>query len=276
MSLSVGEKEHDTVRNRILRFLTLDPSLDYQPKLIALRIKRHHEAVRKALARMLDEEIPPIVQTHRGWYRIAWGIDELKNLENEIRVGLHGLKLQAYLPEHRDADNTPLSLSPQKFKEYRKRLSFKDFNFMGYPVTVTVHQTGLVEVFLNSSNNPIGFLDFEKFKFFLQGRFSSVIDWNDWDVVQWGLNADINNMRIEGAKSVKLQVFRDAWFQLYQKREDVVRAEVHSTKSIQAEDIYKWFRTLTDCANGKPLPAPPAPEQEYTATKSYDYDPSYG
>jgi hypothetical protein len=279
MSPEAGRKKHDTARERIIAFLSLDPNLDYQPKFIALRIKRHHSAVKTALGRMLAEDVPPIIQTHKGWYRIAWGLEQLKHLENEVRAGLHGIKLEGRTAPRGDKKNTGVSfMSPEKVRYYRKRGTFNDFEFMGRKVTVTWHDMGLIEVWLEASKSPLTFPDFEKYVIYIQGRFSGIVEERKWEVVQWGLNADIYGIEAQGFKAVKLQVFKDTWFQIYRKQQDLIRVEAHSTKVLSMDDVSRLFLTLSACAHEAQNRHETPTEQEapYHSKPSYEHDPSYG
>lgn len=203
-----------------------------QPKIIALRLRTSHEAVKKAIQREMESGHSRIVLSHEGgWYRAARNIDRLRSMRSVTRLELHGLKLEGKC-HSKNAGHSIIAAAPRK---YRKRGTYKD-TFEGRIITVTIHEMGLIEVFLEASHAPLDFGLFEKFSYWLYGTFNGLVLDLDWKISELGINADAHEMQVDGLKRMSLRSWRNAWFQIYQKEKDVVRFETHIMPSISLQD----------------------------------------
>jgi hypothetical protein len=165
-------------------------------------------------------------------------MDTIAKISASKRIELHGIKLEGCLQA-----NTPYSVAEARH-HYRKRGIHKEM-FEDRIVTITIHEMGLAEVWLNTSEHPIGFQQFDRFQAWVKGILNFVEPWS-WKVSQLGLNVDVKEMNLEGVSSLKLSVFRNAWFQIYQKGEDAVRIETHMFPNLQLEEALTILRQLVE------------------------------
>lgn len=219
--------------------LKTSPAL-IQPKMLALYLKLPHEVVKKQLKRILAEPKSPIVRLHRGWYRGKMGEEFLAGLPLEKRLALHGIKFEGKCPRR----NSPYSLVRAAARQYRKRGIYYEF-WEERKVTITIHSMGLVEVFLATSLKPMDFQEFDRFISWMRGIVGFVDD-GSWRLRLIGLAVDIKGLRIEGAESMALKTFRNAWFRAYQKRTDTVRVEAHAVVDISLPEIYDWLARIVE------------------------------
>lgn len=248
-------KAPKSVRHRIIAFLDASSPLEVQPKIIASRIHSRPATVRKEICRMLAEPMPPIVQVREGWYRSSFDIDKLRALKTQKRIGLHGIKIEGICR----AESIGYSLLQTSSHQYRKRGIFGEV-FNGRSVTITVHQKGMIEVWVNASKAPLGFEEFDRFCFWLHGKFSGIVLEHEWKISQIGINCDIEQMHIDGFKSMTLKAWRNAWAQIYQKQKDVVRLEVHMVPDMRLQDalnVIGSFKEMIETQGEVPYSPPP-------------------
>ena len=226
------------VRDRIVHYLFQIAPDEVDPKTIARVLKLNHSTVRKELSRILTMKNSPLFCERRGWYRHKLDMDTIAKISISKRIELHGIKLEGRLQE-----NTPYSLAEARH-QYRKRGIHKEM-FEDRVVTITIHEMGLAEVWLNTSEHPIGFQQFDRFQSWVKGILDFVEPWS-WKLTQLGLNVDVHELNLEGVTSLKLSVFRNAWFQIYQKGEDCVRIETHLYPNLQLEEGLLILRQLVE------------------------------
>lgn len=230
MPLIVGE--------RIIHYLFQIAPDEVSPKTISRVLRLNHSTVRKELSRLLAGKKCPIFCERRGWYRHKLDMDTIAKISKSKRIELHGIKLEGCLQA-----NTPYSVAEARH-HYRKRGIHKEM-FEDRIVTITIHEMGLAEVWLNTSEHPIGFQQFDRFQAWVKGILDFVEPWS-WKVSQLGLNVDVREMNLEGVSSLKLSVFRNAWFQIYQKGEDAVRIETHMFPNLHLEEALTILRQLVE------------------------------
>lgn len=227
-------------RNRIVSYLVKSSPAPIQPKTLARYLHLSHNIVKQQLKRILAEPKSPIVRVHYGWYRGKIQEEFLAGLELEKHIGLHGIKFEGKC--HRG--NSPYSFVKAAARKYRKRGIYYEF-FDERKVTVTVHSMGLVEVFISTSLHPMEFPEFDRFISWMRGLLGFV-DEGSWRLRLVGVAVDIKGLRIEGATSLSLKVYRNAWFRAYQKGRDMVRIEVHPSVDITLPEVYDWLSRFTD------------------------------
>ena len=227
-------------RTKLVSYLIKSAPAPIQARMLAIYTNLPYEVVKKQLRRILAEPKTPIVQIHRGWYRGKIQEEFLAALPLEKQLGLHGIKFEGKCPKR----NSPYSLVRAAKRQYRKRGIYYDF-FGERKVTITVHEMGLVEVFISTSLNQMDFLEFDRFISWMRGLLGFVDD-GSWRLRMIGMAVDIKGLRIDGAESVSLKTFRNAWFRAYQKGRDTTRIEAHATVDITVPEIYDWLTRFTD------------------------------
>ena len=207
---------------RVEKFLTKESPIEYNPSTLAKELFLNESTVRSCLVRLL--RLNKIIQTKRGYYRGILEADKIPRwLHSDIQI--HGLKIQAQFPKNFDVDTGHLLVAKHKSSSDEGRETYSTL-FDDRPITITIHKSGLVEIFNRSSRQPLGFLEFNRFIAYLEGLFPFFSVMNP-TLVQLGLNMDSKLLRLEGVKSIKLQTFSNSWYQVYQKAARGVRTELH-------------------------------------------------
>lgn len=235
--------------------------MEMSPKALASRLRASHEAVKKVVQRAMQDPIPRIAQAHKGWYRAALNIDRLRSLDTAKTIGVHGIKIEGKCPR----GNTGYSLARQSIHQYRKRGIYSD-SFEGRVVTITVHEGGLVEVWLRTSQHTLDFPMFDHFCYWLYGKFSGIVLEHTWMLKQLGINVDMKILELDGLQKLSLKNWRNAWFQIYQKGKDVVRAEAHVMPNMKLQDALAVMHHFVQAVN----------EMQYTPPPEDKNDISYG
>ena len=254
------------MRDAIVDYLYKIAPDEIQPKTMARVLKLNHSTVTKEMHRILAEKDSPVICERRGWYRHKLDIDAIAKLDKGKRIELHGIKLEGTSLNV----NTAYSFAGQAKRKYRKRGTFKEM-FESRVVTITIHEMGLCEVWINTSEVPMEFHQFDRFQAWVKGLLDFV-DPFTWKITQLGLNVDVREMNLEGLTSLKLSVFRNAWFQIYQRGQDVVRFESHMFPNLHLEEALMILTRLVETKV-------PIREPDYirdTGEKSDKDDPAYG
>jgi len=255
------------VRDRIVDYLYRIAPDETTPKSIAGVLRLKAGTVRKEMSRILAEKNSPIIVAHRGFYRHKMNIDLMLKLDRLKRIELHGIKLEGFSL----SKNTGYFISSQAKHKYRKRGIYKEI-FENRLVTITVHEMSLVEVWLSTSDKPMTFPQFDRFCTWVKAKLDFV-DEMSWKLSEIGLNVDIRQLHLDGATSIKLQVFHRAWLQVYQKGEDTVRWEVHMCPDLKLEEALYILSTLVQI---NPKGGVGQQEQPYQAPPEDKGDYSYG
>ena len=120
--------------------------------------------------------------------------------------------------------------------------------------TITEHRrAGLIEVFCGCGADPMTFKEFENWCNYILGM-TRPIDSYQWMVREIAYNYDTQFFRIEGAKRVSLQTFRNSWFNIYQKGE-AVRIEHHATLTIPLPQLLRAQAQAVDEIYKEVIPA---------------------
>ena len=252
------------VRDRIVDYLYKIAPDEAMPKTISRVLKIPHGTVKKELTRILAATDSPLMCEHRGFYRHKFDLDILTKFDTTKQIELHGIQLQGVCHQA----NGGYSISKAAKSRYRKRGTYKEL-FEDRIVTITVFENGLVQAWLNTSEHPVNFHQFDRFQAWLKGLLDFVAP-GSWILKQVGLNVDVRQLQLDGLKSMKLMTFRNAWFQIYQKGEDTVRFETHLVPNIKLDEAWKIMRELVQL---EPKTGPPA---EYAASETDQDDLMYG
>jgi len=185
-------------------------------------------------------------------------IDVIARIDKSKRIELHGIKLEGACLQ----ENTGYCLAGQAKHRYRKRGIYEEI-FEDRAVKITVHEKGLVEVWLSTSDKPMGFHQFDRFQSWMKGLLDFVAPWS-WQIKQIGLNVDCRGLYLDGVSSIKLSVFRNAWFQMYQRGEDTVRFETHLCPNMALDEALLVLKQIVeiDVPPREPAYHPSAPEDD--------------
>jgi hypothetical protein len=216
---------------------------EFNAKLIALAISAKPASVRKELTRLLKSSRPKITREHHGFYRASTDLGILRRIAAGKPVLFHNIQLDGIC----HAMNTKLLIEArvQCKKRYRKR-GYYDLAFEGRNLSVTLYDSGHIHLALNASLNPLDYLGWSRFRAFLEGLLPSYI--GDLVLSDVDVHTDIREMQLEQLKGMRVRVFDNAWFHIYQKTEDILRIEVSmvpkNLKFIEACEIIRGLVSI--------------------------------
>jgi hypothetical protein len=162
---------------------------------------------------------------------------------------IDGIPLKQYTDESLMLLHSLGFLSTTNYRYYR------DLWYEGRKITITVHLKGKVDVYVNSSDNPLIYPDFLKMLDFLNGFLERIAPFSERKVVKLlevGLAKDFKQLRLDGVKSISLKAFTNAMARIYYK--DDIRAtrfEHHLAPSMTLDDALRSLSILTNPINYK-------------------------
>ena len=230
-------------RERVLKFLTATAPEEFTPKWIAVKCSISQNSVKKIVARLHKEGL--IEKAYRGMYRGKITVEKMIALER-ADIKIHGLKIEfspVVVKRENERNVTEqgegLSLC-HLFNDHD--LVYQDntqivyhIEFLGRNVTVQLMRE-IVGIFIKSTESPLDYTEFRAFKYWLEGKFGTAFILGSPMLRQVGLNKDYAELRMDGVHSVKLQKWENAWSQIYQKAENVLRREVHLATTIGLDE----------------------------------------
>lgn len=245
---SLGKRKEGS-RERVLKFLTATAPEEFTPKTIAVRCSINQNSVKKIVARLFKEGL--IEKSFRGMYRGKVTIEKMIALER-VDIKIHGLKIE-FSPVVLKRENgrvvtekgEGLSLC-HLFND--QDLAYQDnsqivyhVEFLGRNVTIQLMRD-VVGIFLKSSEAPLDYQEFRSLRWWLEGRFGNAFLLGSPMLRQVGLNKDYKELRLDGVQSIKLQKWENAWAQIYQKGENILRREVHLATSIGLDEAIQMLQ----------------------------------
>jgi len=231
----------------IVKLLESNPRIQHNAKSIDRSLqngknykvdKKRIAKIRTELNRLHNKKI--IKKPSRGFYQAIIKPKTLKVLENPP-VTLHGIKLEMKILEN---NINGMEGIPSNNNKYAAWLVANDFEvttnkrstcvkwFEQRRVTITVHGSGLVEIFIKASKNPLVLNDFLRCLDWLNGFFEPVTPFRKRNVslVQVGVARDFEQLRMEDVGCISLRKFVNDWCQVYYKKEiGATRFEHHLT-----------------------------------------------
>ena len=134
-----------------------------------------------------------ICRTQRGFYQAYTDFSLLHQIEHPPTM-LHGIMLeckttntlQKYIqgiPSNEYTDESIMLLGALGFFPTTNYRYYRDFWFEGRKITVTVHLMGKIDVYINSTKNPISYPDFLKILTYLDGVLEQLAPFSDREVV---------------------------------------------------------------------------------------------
>jgi len=226
---------------------------EFNAKLIAGAITAKPASVRKELTRLVKQSPPKVIRAHHGFYHASTDLGIMRRMLAGKPVQFHSLQLEGICHNK----NTKLIFAA--ISESRKRYRGRDYyrwSFEGRTVSITLFDNGLMQMWLNASHNPLDYLGWQRFRAFLEGRLPEYI--GDLVIKQVDVHVDVREFQVSDFKEMRLKVFDNAWFHLYQKTEDLLRMEVslvpRELKFVEACEI---VRTLVSIPTEQTYQPPP-------------------
>jgi hypothetical protein len=213
----------------IYNFIYKEKKQDFTPQ----QIKKIVAKIRTELHRLTQRN--KINQKNRGFYQAKPLPHIIQKLENPD-VKLHGIKIECQIIENNTKGILPITSEPNIFEGWLEARGFEPISNNRYSIvkwwenrkiTFTFHVSGLIEIFISASNNPLGLHDWIRLLNWFNGFFDPILfDSKDMFVRQIGFARDFRMLRLEGVSSISLQVMTNIWTQAYQK-DELVRFEHH-------------------------------------------------
>ena len=266
-----------TLPKQILDMMEKNPKFKYTAKIVYQILFYHAGKIDKKLLAQIRTTMnrmhkqKKIRKLQRGYYQIKPSPPIIQKLE-QPNVKVHGIKLEYRLSENNifgiegitPQHNILMYLKNNNFEDvnnsngvFLKRLS-KNIWWEERKITITIHNSGLIETFCSTGDNPMSMPDFFRFYDFMRGLLNPVCNFerNKVMVRQVALNRDFEELVLDGVSSVTLKRFMNDWCRIYQ-HDDVVRYEHHLTLDITLEDAFNSLQLLTGSpdvkySNGKP------------------------
>lgn len=231
--LPSGEVEREVVRFLKAELPRTVPTNEIV-RMISHRVGCHPGTVRKALCRLVDRDPPPVLRVERGWYRAWLDPEDLAKVERPL-PHLHAIQLRATLPQNRGlpprgGQATFQGSGPGPEFETGSKQWHDRWVWRGRKVLVQLSSTtGTLLISLSASDDPLEPQEFAEFTERLAGWCDAHGLW--WDdrmaeVVTLELNQDYAELSVSEFRRARLRVFKDAWVQVYQKAERLMRMEL--------------------------------------------------
>ena len=240
-----GNKTPQTTGKRIVSYLRSECPTEYNAKTMSSALGLSEGTVRKTLSLLVKDQRSGVMRSQRGFYHYRTDMEALRRVVRGKPIGLHGIKIEGRSLK----EGTRVSFeaaSHLKDKDENGKWATYSEEWEGRAISFKLHSCGLIEVWLRSSESPLSFGGFDRFRSWLQGRFPlELVD--SWKLVQIDLNVDISELQLLGVKHIRIRDFRGAWFSLYQKNEDILRVEGNlAPKELLLSDAVAILRTLVD------------------------------
>ena len=248
---SVISVNSNSLSNKILSIINSNPRHKYNAKSIdqVLEGKYNYHADEKRIAKIRTElnrlaNRSKIRRTSRGKFQAKARLETIAMIESP-ETKLHGIKIEVKKLEGIPAQHNMLDwLKSKHFRIIRNsrgtslRRCTKAVGWRERWVTITVHDSGLVEIFLNCSNMPLTYPEFCSFCDFLDGYFEPYFfTRNNAYVTQLGIGKDFEELHLDGLTCIRLHKFKNDWCSIYENEDGRVRFEHHLKLDIDLEDV---------------------------------------
>jgi len=245
----------------VLDFLRKNAHHSYNVKTISKCLHIPENNVKVSLNRLSKQN--KISRQCRGFYQSNIDISLLHQLENPPTT-LHGIMLECTttktlqkvidgIPSKQYTDEAVILLGSLGFLPTTNYRYYRDLWYEGRKIIITVHLKGKVDVYINSSDNPLTYPDFIKMLDFLNGFLERMAPFSERKVVQLlevGLANDFKELRLDGVKSVSLKVFENDWARVYYKDNiKATRFEHHLVPNMTLDDALRSLSILTNPIN---------------------------
>lgn len=236
-----------------------------------MRDEKRIGTIKTSLTRLVKKG--KINRVSRGFYQANIDISLLQQLENPPTL-LHGIMLECKttkklqkciqgIPSKEYNAEALILLYALGFEATTNHRYHTDLWFEGRNIKITVHLKGKVDIYINSSKNPIDYPGFKRILVYLDGFFENLAPFRDRKVVRLlevGVAKDFKQLRLEGAQCISLKTFTNAWARVYYKKDiDATRFEHHLTPNMTLDDALKSLSILTNPINFRYEPKPEDP-----------------
>jgi hypothetical protein len=263
------------VNEKILALLKNNPRYSYNAPTIYKMFKGqiNLSSIRCELRRM--HELKKIVRETHGFYRINMDAETLYYIENPPTL-LHGIMISMesdfnrrkqkslYINVSSKLQNNVHGISSQNLEnDVMVRLENLGFVRTEAPnrnrmvhcfyfendrdrlVTVTVHFSGRIDIYLNCSNHPVNYFEFRDIFNYAKGSVDFLGPFHNDRVVEFGEAKDFKEVRMSGCNEVSLRVYLNHWFRIYNKeRLGVTRVEQHIRCDVPVSVLLDMFERM--------------------------------
>lgn len=245
MPLSLGE--------RIVLFLRSKAPDEFNAKMIAFAINAKPASVRKELTRLLKLTPAKIVREHHGFYRCCTDLGILRRIAAGKPVLFHNIQIGGIC--HTMNSKLLIEARVPCKKRYRKR-GYYNLSFEGRNLSITLFDSGMIRLELNASTTPLDYLGWARYRAFLEGLLGDI---SDLELTNVDVHTDIREMQLQELKGMRVRVFDNAWFHIYQKTEDILRIEVSTVpkdlKFVEACEIIRGLVAIPTEQTYRPVTA---------------------
>ena len=222
-----------TIEDRIMELLEANHGKSLNTYSISRILKLKQNTTRATLSRMIKKDK---IKKQGSFYRCKLDLEDIRSELNNIR--LHGIKIEANCCE---MGGRVLSATNFKTQQNRKIWSLI---WNGRQVTITQHDTGLIEIWIKCSKSSLNLShdDFENFINFIDGlTYHNKL--KNMRLRQIGINCDMRRLQLKGIQHIKLQEFRNAWAAIY-KKGDQTRIEYHLVLDMPLDDAMRVIHSV--------------------------------
>lgn len=243
-------RNSNTLGFRILSIVNSNPRQQYNAKSIdqILEGKYNYEKNERRIAKIRTElnrlaDRSKIRRMRRGYFQAKATLETIAIIESP-ETKLHGIKIEIKKIEGISTQHNILDwLKTKHFRDIKNangtslRRYTKEVGWRERWATITVHESGLIEIFLSCSKMPLSYGEFCSFCDFLDGYFEPYyFTRNNAYVVQLGMGKDFEEMHLDGVTCLRLHKFKNDWCSIYENEEGRVRFEHHLKLDITLED----------------------------------------
>ena len=242
------------VAEKILNFLKNNPIYSYNAPTIYKKL--HGEipinSIRSELRRLCEKKLA--IRELRGFYRVNISPEALYYLERPPTL-LHGIMVSMNTASK--LQKAIHGITSTNYKKDLKNLGFKEktnnrlikalyyHNDITRLITITVHEKGRIDIYLNCSKQPVNYFEFRDILNFCEGKLDFLSPFLDQRVIQFGMAKDFREIRLDGVNSLTLRAFMDSWFRVYNKDQlGVTRIEQHVRCNLPVDTFVNMFERM--------------------------------
>lgn len=235
---------------KVLSIVNSNPRQQYTAKLIDqvlegkynyIKNEKRIAKIRTVLNRLANRS--KIRRIKHGYFQAKVNLETISMIESPL-TKLHGIKIEIKKLEGISAQHNILDwLETKHFRAIANakgtslKRHTKEVGWRERWITITVHESGLVEIFISCSKNPLTYEEFCSCCEFLDGFFEPYyFIRNNAYVVQLGMGKDFEEMHLDGITCIRLHKFKNDWASIYENEDGRVRFEHHLKLDITLED----------------------------------------
>ena len=197
--------------------------------------------IRTALNRLADKS--KIRRMKRGYFQAKANLETIAIIESPM-TKLHGIKIEIKKIEGISSHCNMLTwLKTKHFRSITNakgtslKRSTKQIGWRDRWITMTVHESNFIEIFLNAGDMPISYEEFCSFCDFMDGYLEPYFfTRSNAYVTMIGIGKDYEELHLDGLKAIRLHKFKNDWCSIYEREDGRVRFEHHLKLNITLED----------------------------------------